>query len=113
MVRFMYPLINFPHVAPTSGQVRLVDIDGNNITYLRRSGVLEVYLDGQWRTVCPSTDWSSQADDLACQQLGYTIYRRRFYSYDERLDTLICSCLLHTHDHIFCTDYKMLYSLSV
>ena len=69
LLKFMTHLINFPHVAPTNGQLRLVE--GNYTSYSLSSGRLEVYLNGQWGTVC-NHGWGRPETQVACQQLGYT-----------------------------------------
>jgi len=53
---------------PTRGQLRLVQ--GNYTTSTLTSGRLEIYLNGQWGTVCDDL-WGQDESDVACQQLGY------------------------------------------
>ena len=53
---------------PTRGQLRLVQ--GNYTTSTLTSGRLEIYLNGQWGTVCDDL-WGQDESGVACQQLGY------------------------------------------
>ena len=49
------------------GQLRLY-----NGSY-RSQGLLQVYLNGEWGTVCLSTDYfTEEIANIACRQLGYT-----------------------------------------
>ena len=56
---------------PYPGQIRLTGGSNSN------EGLLEVYCNGQWGTVCDDTFDGTDAD-VACRQLGYTNY----YLYD-------------------------------
>jgi len=82
---------------PTSGQLRLVQ--GNYTTSNLTSGRLEIYLNGQWGTVCDDL-WGQDEANVACQQLGYTSAARYGRSIDEGfavgrgriwLDNVVCS----------------------
>jgi len=55
-------------LTPSSGQLRLVQ--GNYTTSTLTSGRLEIYLNGQWGTVCDDF-WGQDESDVACRQLGY------------------------------------------
>ena len=60
----------------TYGTIRL---SGNGETNVESSGGrLEIFLEGQWGTVCAATFGSREAD-IACQQLGY--YRALWYNH--------------------------------
>ena len=52
---------------PYDSEVRLID-GGTGFT---SSGVAEVYLNGQWGTIC-SDAMSSASADTICRQMGYT-----------------------------------------
>ncbi|MCG8626637.1 MAG: hypothetical protein MJE68_32135, partial [Proteobacteria bacterium] len=61
----------------TYGSIRLAGHDGtNNIE--SSGGRLEIFLEGQWGTVCAATFGSREAN-IACQQLGY--YRAHWYNH--------------------------------
>ena len=55
--------------APTYGSLRLVRGSSSSTTYT--SGRLEIYINGQWGTVCDDS-WDSTDSDVACRQLGYS-----------------------------------------
>ena len=57
--------------SPTSGQIRLT---GGNFS---NQGLLEIYCNGEWGTVCDDGFFSTEAQ-VACRQLGYNDY----YDYD-------------------------------
>ena len=57
--------------SPTSGQIRLT---GGNFS---NQGLLEIYCNGEWGTVCDD-GFSSTEALVACRQLGYNDY----YDYD-------------------------------
>ena len=50
-----------------SGDLQLVKNDGSTNT---ADGRLEVFLNGQWGTVCED-DFGQEDGDVACRQLGY------------------------------------------
>ena len=56
---------------PISGQIRLSKGQYSN------QGLLEIYCNGEWGTVCDDS-FDSSAAVVACKQLGYNYY----YSYD-------------------------------
>ena len=56
------------------GSIRLV---GHGQTNAESGGRLEIFIEGQWGTVCAATFGSREAD-VACQQLGY--YRALWYN---------------------------------
>jgi len=60
------------------------------------SGRLEIYLNGQWGTVCDDL-WGQVESDVACQQLGYTSAAGYGRSVDEGL-VLALVCSTHTQD---------------
>ena len=97
-----YLWINIPHhfIAPSSGQLRLVQ--GNYTTSNLTSGRLEIYLNGQWGTVCDDL-WGQDEANVACQQLGYTSAAGYGRSIDEGL--VLVWMLLHVYIYIYCT-YK-------
>ena len=53
--------------SPSSGDIRLT-----NGTY-SNEGLLEVYCNGEWGTVCDDTFGTTEAN-VACRQLGYNDY---------------------------------------
>ena len=55
--------------APTYGSLRLARGSSSSTTYT--SGRLEIYINGQWGTVCDDF-WDSTDSDVACRQLGYS-----------------------------------------
>lgn len=55
--------------SPYTGQLRL---SGGNYT---NEGLIEVYCNGAWGTVCDNT-FSATAARIVCQQLGYNSYYR-------------------------------------
>ena len=54
---------------PYNGQVRLTG--GNTVN----KGLVEIYCNGQWGTVCDDLFGSTEANSV-CRQLGYTIAYR-------------------------------------
>ena len=56
--------------AVVNGNLRLVD----QFSTSSRSGRLEIYLDGEWGTVCEN--FGTVEGDVACRQLGYHSTRR-------------------------------------
>ena len=52
---------------PKSGDIRLTNGNYSNV------GLLEVYCNGEWGTVCDDT-FSSTHASVACNQLGYNDY---------------------------------------
>ena len=54
------------HVLKCEPQVRLAD----NGVYWHRQGVVQVYREGQWLTLCDK-DWDTAAADIVCKQLGH------------------------------------------
>ena len=50
------------------GEVRLVDGDNNHVNV--SSGRLEVFLDGEWGTVC-NNGFDYYGANVACHQLGF------------------------------------------
>ncbi|CAJ0561234.1 unnamed protein product, partial [Mesorhabditis spiculigera] len=54
---------------PLSERVRLIDDDGNDRTV---EGRLEVFIDGQWGTVC-NRSWTAQHALTVCNQLGLSM----------------------------------------
>ena len=63
----IYKLCNY-HTAPSGGDLRLARGTLTSTSYT--SGRLEIYLSGQWETVCNDL-WDSTNSDVACRQLGY------------------------------------------
>ena len=57
--------------SPSSGQIRLTGSEYSNI------GLLEIYCNGEWGTVCDDGFYGTEAR-VACRQLGYNDY----YDYD-------------------------------
>ena len=55
--------------AVNSGELRLAQGTRTSTSY--SSGRLEIYLNGQWGTVCDD-GWDSTNSDVACRQLGYS-----------------------------------------
>ena len=57
--------------SPYSGQIRLTGGEYSN------QGLLEIYCNGQWGTVCDDSFGATDAQ-VTCRQLGYNYY----YTYD-------------------------------
>ena len=53
--------------SPSSGQIRLTGGEYSNI------GLLEIYCNGEWGTVCDDGFYGTEAQ-VACRQLGYNDY---------------------------------------
>ena len=51
----------------TSGDIRLITNEGSTST---AEGRLEVFLNGQWGTVCED-DFGQEDGNVACRQLGF------------------------------------------
>ena len=87
--------IHFVHLGRNTGSLRLVNSLG---TTSSGQGRLEIYLNGQWGTVC---DDGFGADDarVVCNQLGFSSYNRygnvvalRYvYIYYSRLSVYTCT----------------------
>ena len=55
---------------PFEGQIRLTGGSYSN------RGLVEVYCNGQWGTVCDDGFFDGPAADIVCKQLGYTRFSR-------------------------------------
>ncbi len=54
----------------SEGSIRLVDSEADPFTDIVTAGRLEIYLRGEWGTVCDN-EFSFLEVDIACRQLGY------------------------------------------
>ena len=55
---------------PSEGEVRLY-FNNNNPSYY--SGLVEVYLSGEWGTVADDGSWTVEDGEVVCRQLGFEI----------------------------------------
>ena len=63
-----YCCLFYIFIGPEYGDLRLVK--GTNASSLHLSGRLEIFVNGQWGTICD--DFFDQIDaNVACQQLGF------------------------------------------
>lgn len=53
----------------TYGELRLVQGTSTDSSYM--SGRVEIFIGGQWGTICDDF-WGQTESDVACQQLGYS-----------------------------------------
>ncbi len=63
------------HVLVSEGALRLASL--NSSSTLFSSGRLEIYLQGEWGTVC-SDGFGFGEGDVACRQLGFFTVNRYF-----------------------------------
>uniref|UniRef100_A0A915PUQ6 SRCR domain-containing protein n=1 Tax=Setaria digitata TaxID=48799 RepID=A0A915PUQ6_9BILA len=64
----MVKFTSTPFILPHLSNIRLVDEnDNSNVSVI--AGRLEVYVNGQWGTIC-NRSWTQQLASLACNQLG-------------------------------------------
>ena len=64
------------HVAPSSGDIRLVDVSSSD-----HEGLVEMYFQHRgyrWSTLC-TNDWDDKEAAVVCKQLGYNTGKSRYY----------------------------------
>lgn len=56
----------------SEGALRLVDPNTASTTTVLSAGQLQIYLRGQWGTVCHHNGFGGREADVACRQLGFS-----------------------------------------